>query len=223
MNEFLMDKNSGYLEIILGPMFSGKTSQIVNLHKQYTYCNIHVIVINYHEDNRYDDLLLSTHDNVKIECYKCKRIGEIMEKYSDLLNSKFTVVMINEGQFFEDLYESVDILVNKLNKFVYVCGLDGDFKSNKFGQILDLIPICDKVYKLHSICSRCKNGSKAIFTHRKTDDTQQKLIGSDTYEPLCRKCYNSAVTTSTLTLITEPTYNIYNVPPVPTGNEMFHY
>ncbi len=80
-------------------------------------------------------------------------------------------------------------------------GLDGDFKTNKFGQILDLIPICNNVYKLHSICSECKNGKKALFTHRKTQELEQKVIGVDTYQPLCRACYYKKQQTKTLKLL----------------------
>ena len=75
-------------------------------------------------------------------------------------------------------------------KTVYVYALDGDFKRNKFGSVLDLIPYCDKVKKLTSLCSICKNGTKAIFSHRLSEEEQQVVIGSDNYIPLCRKCYH---------------------------------
>jgi thymidine kinase len=115
------------------------------------------------------------------------------ESYSDesenhikLRNSD--VILINEGQFFEDLYDTVVDMLNH-NKKIYICGLDGDFKRNKFGQILDLIPLCDKVTKLTSLCSICKNGAPGIFSMRLTDETQQTLVGSDNYVPVCRKCF----------------------------------
>jgi thymidine kinase len=103
------------------------------------------------------------------------------------------VVLINEGQFFPDLCESVKRLVNLYKSHVYVCGLDGDFQREKFGQLLDLIPLSDKVDKLTSLCVQCKNGTRAIFSHRITNETDQKLIGSsESYIPLCRKCYEQA-------------------------------
>ena len=106
-----------------------------------------------------------------------------------LLNETRSFI-INEGQFFEDLYEVVDILVNKYNKIVYVGGLDGDYKMKKFGNILDLIPICDSVEKLTAICSSCK--STAAFTKRITEEDEQLLIGSsDKYIPVCRKCHST--------------------------------
>ena len=77
------------------------------------------------------------------------------------------------------------------NKKVYVCGLDGDFERKKFGQILDLIPLCDTVTKLTSLCSLCKNGTKGIFSKRITSETEQTVVGSDNYIPVCRNCYNT--------------------------------
>jgi thymidine kinase len=98
------------------------------------------------------------------------------------------VILINEGQFFDDLYDCViDML--KENKKIYVSGLDGDFERKKFGQILDLFPLCDKVTKLTSLCSLCKNGEAGIFSMRLNKDKTQMLIGSDNYIPVCRSCY----------------------------------
>ena len=74
-------------------------------------------------------------------------------------------------------------------KLIYICGLDGDFRRQKFGELLDLIPLCDKVYKLRSLCAICRNGTRAIFSKRLIDDNSQKVIGSDIYQPVCRKCY----------------------------------
>ena len=89
----------------------------------------------------------------------------------------------------EDLEEFVKNMLN-LNKKIYVCGLDGDFERKKFGQILDLIPLCDKVTKLTSICSICKNGTPGIFSKRITYETEQTVVGSDNYIPVCRNCYD---------------------------------
>jgi thymidine kinase len=77
----------------------------------------------------------------------------------------------------------------KDNKKIYVSGLDGDFQQNKFGSLLDLIPHCDKVTKLNSLCGICKDGTSAIFSKRITSDTDQTLVGVDNYIPVCRKCF----------------------------------
>jgi thymidine kinase len=214
MNKDIMtDSNSstGYLELILGPMFSGKTSRIVEIYKQCEFCNISVVVINHTIDNRYDDELLSTHDKVKIPCIKTERLSYL---WSDSINTgpnlhmderdlnsipdvqqkikvaTSDVILINEGQFFEDLYEVV-VEMLKQNKKIYICGLDGDFERKKFGTILDLIPLCDKVTKLTSLCSLCKNGTPGIFSMRLTHETDQTVVGSENYIPVCRKCYSN--------------------------------
>jgi thymidine kinase len=192
MEKITMTTNlNAYLEIILGSMFSGKTSRLVEIYKQCKFCNIPVVVLNHYCDNRYDDELLSTHDKVKIPCIKTNSLFEIWHKYYlDNENDvkKAEVILINEGQFFSDLYEVVDDMLNK-GKKVYVCGLDGDFKRHKFGQMLDLIPICDKVTKLTSLCSICKNGTPGIFSKRITTEKEQTIVGSDNYIPVCRICY----------------------------------
>ena len=117
-------------------------------------------------------------------------LSRLIDFINEINLSKYQVILINEGQFFNDLYTVVDLLVNKYKKKVYVCGLDGDYKRQKFGDILDLISLSDEVIKLKSICTKCKN--HAIFTHRiaKNVNEHQYLVGHDIYEPLCRSCYN---------------------------------
>ena len=196
---------SGYLEIILGPMFSGKTSRLVEIYKQCIFCNIRVAVINHSIDTRYDEQLLSTHDKIKIPCIQTERLFDVWSKI-DVDNTLKTiirdrtkdiekimesdVILINEGQFFPDLEEFVKTLLSK-GKQIYVCGLDGDFERKKFGQILDLIPLCDKVNKLTSLCSICKNGTLGIFSKRITSEKEQTVVGSDNYIPVCRICYEN--------------------------------
>ena len=180
--------NSGYLELFIGPMFSGKTSKILELYKQLKFCNITVLVINYAEDKRYHSENLSTHDKIMIPCVSDLLLHNIIEN-RDINIDEYDTILINEGQFFPDLFDCVKTLVDEKKKNVYICGLDGDFKREKFGSLLDLIPICDNVTKLTSLCVNCKNGTKAIFTHRISNESEQKVIGSSNYIPLCRKCY----------------------------------
>jgi thymidine kinase len=184
-------KMNGYLELILGPMFSGKTSKILDLYKQCDFSNIPVVVINHTSDKRYSETMLSTHDLKMIPCIQASSLCDAMEilEIKNKINDA-TVILINEGQFFNDLYEWTEMMVETNHKEIYICGLDGDFNRNKFGQILDLIPLCDKVTKLKSLCSMCKNGTKALFSLRVTEEKEQVLIGSDCYKPVCRACYN---------------------------------
>ncbi len=188
-----LETNScGHLEVILGPMYSGKTSRLVEIYNQCNFCNISVAVINHSYDNRYDDEMLTTHDKIKIPCIKTTHLNTLClpDKTNEVYASK--VILINEGQFFPDLMEFVIAMLD-MNKQIYVCGLDGDFERKKFGQMLDIISYADKVTKLTSLCSLCKNGTKGIFSLRLSPEKMQTVVGSDNYIPVCRKCYNSSI------------------------------
>lgn len=193
MSKIIMSSQteSAYLEIILGGMYAGKTSRLVEIYKQCKFCNINVTVINHQIDNRYDEELLSTHDMVKIPCIKTNNLMDLYNNNNEMTNIFHTsdVVLINEGQFFPDLEKFVKLLL-VFGKKIYVCGLDGDFERKKFGQILDLIPLCDKVTKLSSLCSLCKNGTPGIFSKRISSEKEQTIVGFDNYIPVCRNCYD---------------------------------
>ena len=195
MNTITMATSSiletGYLELIIGPMFSSKTTTLLEIYKHCVFCNIPVTIINHTIDNRYHDTMLSSHDKIMAPCLQATTLSDIWSNDSSInpvRNAK--VILINEGQFFPDLYEVVQDMLNH-NKKVYICGLDGDFERKKFGNILDLIPLCDKVSKLTSLCSICKDGTQAIFSMRLTKEKEQTIVGSDNYIPVCRKCYTN--------------------------------
>ena len=183
--------STGYLELFIGPMFSGKTSKLIEIYKQCTFCNIPVLVINHSMDTRYHEELLSSHDKQMIPCVMNNELLKLLEDpivMQKIMESHS--ILINEGQWFPDLCEFTKLMLNR-NKMVYIAGLDGDFKREKFGSILDLIPLCDKITKLTSLCSSCKNGTPGIFSKRLSDDTEQTVVGSDNYIPVCRKCYEN--------------------------------
>ena len=139
--------NSGYLEIIMGPMFSGKTSKLLEIYKQCVFCNISVSIINHSLDKRYHDSMISSHDKIMAPCLQAKELKDVwsiddtsISMTNDDILKKSDIILINEGQFFSDLYDVViDMLKHK--KQIYICGLDGDFERKKFGNILDLIPL----------------------------------------------------------------------------------
>ena len=185
-----MNKNTpaGYLELILGCMFSGKTTKLLEIYNMYRICEVECCVVNYDKDKRYHEELLSTHDKKMIPCINVKNLREAL---TDVNIAKYDVFLVNEGQFFVDVDEVVLDLVQKHGKNVYVCGLDGDYKQQTFGKLLNLIPHCDNYSKLHAICKVCKDGTPASFSKRITSETDQEVIGSDNYIPVCRKCYIS--------------------------------
>lgn len=181
---------TGYLKVILGSMFSGKTTELNREYKRFTSCGYECLFINHELDKRYNanSEQTATHDGYFINSLNIgSKLFDFFKKESYL--SRYDVIFINEGQFFEDLYEFVDYAVNEKKKRVYVCGLDGDFKRKKFGSILDIIPLCDDVIKLKAICKNClfKEG---LFTFRLSKEKEQTVIGADNYISLCRNCYN---------------------------------
>jgi len=187
VEEMMHSKETGFLKIILGPMFSGKTTELLNIYRLYGLCNISCFVVNHSEDIRYHETLLSSHDKVMVPCYSTNQIGDILK--DDILKEN-QVFLINEGQFFKGLYDSVKSLVEIHKKWVYVCGLDGDFQRNKFGEILDLVPLADEITKKKALCMGCKDGSWGAFTQRISQEKEQKVVGSENYRAVCRKCFN---------------------------------
>ena len=181
--------HSGSLNIYIGPMYAGKTTKLIETYEECLNNDENVVVLTHSTENRYSVDKLSTHDQKKISCFKCDSIKSFISEHIDAIKeSKF--ILIDEGQFFTDLMEIL-YLVNELNRNVFVFGLDGDFKRNKFGQISDLISHCDRIEKLHAVCGNCSK--PAIFSDRiVTSSTEQVLVGSqDMYKPLCRECYNT--------------------------------
>ena len=184
--------NVGYLKVIIGSMFSGKTTELFREHRRYSSCGFECLLINHSSDKRYtDNEETSSHDGFLVNSINIgDKLFDFFKKESYL--TRYDVIFINEGQFFEDLYKFVDDVVNQKNKRVYVCGLDGDFKREKFGTLLNIIPICDDIIKLKALCIQCKK-SEAIFTFRLTNDQEQTVVGgTESYCALCRNCYNNS-------------------------------
>lgn len=188
MKENILMNDQGYLELIMGCMFSGKTTKLLEVYNMYKICDIECCVINFSKDTRYSETHLMSHDKNGIPCIFTDMLTDFCNKKNTL--DKYNVFLINEGQFFPDLVKATQNLL-KANKKIYIAGLDGDFKQQKFGSMLDLIPISDKYVKLYAICKKCKNGTKAVFSKRITNDTDQTVIGTTNYIPVCRKCYLS--------------------------------
>ena len=184
--------NQGYLKIIVGSMFSGKTTELIKEYNRYKSCGFRCCFINHSSDERYNSGTnkTSTHNKVMVNSASCNLLHELFHEIPSRIIDSNDIFFINEGQFFKDLYEWVDWLVNKKKKKVYVCGLDGDFQRKKFGSILDIVPLCDDIIKLKAICKDCKN-IEGIFTYRLSNEIEQTVIGSDNYTSLCRKCYNT--------------------------------
>lgn len=184
----------GVLDVIGGPMFSGKSSALLRLLTiESEIEGTRVLYINSAKDTRSPEPF-STHNPLITDVLPPNITGIKVKNLSDVnIYDRYDVIGIDEAQFFPDLVAEVTKIVEEYHKHVIVAGLDGSFQRSKFGSILDLIPLSDSYTKLHSWCKNCstpKNRVKAIFTHRLScqGDVEQ-VGGKDTYIPVCRKCY----------------------------------
>jgi len=177
--------NSSRIEIILGCMFSGKSTELLRRCNRYSAIDKNVLLINSSKDTRTDDSI-KTHQNIKQKAIKTNNLLSIID--TEEFNNSL-VIGIDEAQFFDDLYDFV-INAEKHNKIIIIAGLDGDYNRKKFGQILDCIPLCDTVEKLTAMDMVDKDGTPGIFTKRIVNDDGQVLVGSsDYYVAVSRKNY----------------------------------
>jgi len=175
------------LTIILGPMFSGKTSFLINVYKNNVKNNKNTLVINHALDNRYGNKGLTNHNKETIGCIKMEKLSDIYMILNNPKNAQYNTILINEGQFFKDLYNVIyTLLLSNYN--IYVCGLNCDSNMEKFGTILDIIPLADDILKLKSTCKLCSK--TASFTKRLIHSKEKIIIGhSNIYIPVCRNCF----------------------------------
>ena len=179
---------SGKIEIIIGCMFSGKSTENIRLINRFKCIKSKILVIKHNFDKRYDDgSKLTTHNNTQIDCQSNDNLISYFTKEVFL---KSDIIVVEEAQFFDDLFEFATKSADIYGKTIIVSGLDGDFKRCPFGDILKLIPHCEKVTRLNALCSDCNDGTKAYFTKRITNEAGVNVIGTnDKYKAVCRKCY----------------------------------
>ena len=181
-------KDIGRIDIIMGCMFSGKSTEIIRLINRYKALDKKILIVNHSKDIRYKKDSISTHSNINIDCISIEHLHTIKSDTKYEYTSK-DVIVIEEAQFFNNLYEFVLTAAEKDNKIIILAGLDGDSNRNEFGDIIKLIPKCDSVVKLHALCSICKDGTLAPFTKRLVDNKDQIFIGIDEFIPVCRYHY----------------------------------
>ncbi len=172
------------LSIIMGNMFSGKTSELIRRLKRLKVIGKDVMIINSAKDTRSPEEILKTHDNVKFDCHKVFDLFELMNRDEfDMAD----IVAIDEAQFFPNLKKFVECCLH-VGKSVILAGLDADSFQQKFGELIDCIPLACDVTKLSALCMRCNDGTLGPFTKRIVEDQRLELIGgSDMYVAVCRK------------------------------------
>ena len=172
----------GYLELILGPMFSGKSSRLIQIIRKYRTLNQKMLIIKPIIDNRYSNTSnIITHDKIIEPCMSCNNLDSVTN-----IIDKYDIILIEEGQFFEDIYEYVVEWCK--SKTVYIAGLNGDANKHLFGNLHKLIPHADEIIFLKALCKVCNDGTLAVFTKKSiTNNNIIEVGGSELYSAVCRK------------------------------------
>ena len=182
-NTFNFDKQTGWIEVVCGSMFSGKTEELIRRIRRAQYANLDVTIFKPTLDTRDKKNTVVSHDETTIDCKTIKRASEIYK-----LSKTCKVVGIDEAQFFDD--EIVEVCNNLANHGVrvIVAGLDMDYKGVPFKNMANLMATSEYVTKVHAICP--KTGGLAQYSYRKTKSKKRILLGKgDEYMPLSRAAY----------------------------------
>ncbi len=177
-------QRSGWIEVICGSMFSGKTEELIRRLKRAKIANQKVEIFKPAVDKRYDDTKVVSHDANFILSTPIAHSSKLLE-----LTDGVNVVGVDEAQFFdEDLVENCQKLALKGIR-VIIAGLDMDFKGLPFGPVPQLLAVAEYITKVHAICQHC--GNLATHSYRLSADEDTVVLGEkDRYEPRCRTCYH---------------------------------
>jgi thymidine kinase len=180
----IVKNQTGWIEVICGSMFSGKTEELIRRIHRAEYAKQEIQVFKPELDNRYAKDFIVSHSQFKAPSETVKKAMEILKLVKDATE----VVAIDEAQFFDhDIVEVCNTLANN-GKRVIVAGLDQDYQGKPFGSIPKLLAIAEYVTKLMAICMKC--GNPANRTQRLVASKKQVLVGSsDKYEARCRHCH----------------------------------
>jgi len=177
---------AGWIEVVCGSMFSGKTEELIRRLKRARIAKQKVEIFKPAVDTRYDDEDVVSHDQSKVSSIPVQNASQILFYSQDI-----DVVGVDEAQFFGN--ELVDVCMQLANKGkrVVVAGLDMDYLGKPFGPIPLLMSTAEYVTKVHAICMRC--GNLASYSHRTIENDKLVVLGeTESYEPLCRKCFAEA-------------------------------
>ena len=173
----------GWIEVICGSMFSGKTEELIRRLKRAKIARQKVEIFKPEVDKRYDEINVVSHDENAIMSTPVQSASQIL-----LLTNDVNVVGIDEARFFDDELPAVCNQLANSGIRVIIAGLDMDYLGKPFGPMPALIAIAEDVTKVHAVCMSC--GDLAQYTHRMVKDDHLVMLGEmDSYEPLCRRCY----------------------------------
>jgi len=173
----------GQIQVIFGPMFSGKTTELIRRLKRYQIANHKCLIVKYAKDDRYDQHGIATHDKQTLPATSVLKMADIKTSFAEQLLGHRN----RQGQFFPDVVPFAEQMADK-GKIIIIAALDGDFQRKSFGDILNLVPIAESIVKLNAVCMMCFQ--EASFTKRKGSETAVEVIGGqDKYLAACRACY----------------------------------
>lgn len=176
-------RNVPRFTLILGPMFSGKSTELLRLVRRSAVAERKVLIIKYLLDTRYSETKLVTHagEHVAEKTVSVQNIADVLDIIED-----YDVIAIDEGQFFSDLRESCEHIMF-MGKNIIVSALDGSYAQEIFTPIAQVIPFADSITKLNAICRYCFDD--APFTIRLVESSDLQVIGgAEIYAPVCRAC-----------------------------------
>ncbi len=181
----MFDPSGGFIRVICGPMFSGKTERLLFYLRRAEIAKKKIALFKPAKDTRYSKDSVCTHYGSSMEAKVVPDSSAIF----DLVEADTEVVGIDEAQFFDDKLTEICRKLANDGKIVILAGLDQDFRTIPFGSMPQLLVEAEKVEKIHAICELC--GKSAQRTFRKTDSAEQVMLGGkNEYIPLCRNCYN---------------------------------
>ncbi len=176
-------QRSGWIEVICGSMFSGKTEELIRRLKRAKIANQKVEIFKPKTDNRYSEQSVVSHDENAIDSVVVNSSKDIL-----MMSNDFNVIGIDEAQFFDDQLTEVCQRLAIRGIRVIVAGLDMDFRGKPFGPIPNLLAVAEYVTKVHAICPHC--GNLATHSYRLSEEKETVVLGEkDKYEPRCRICY----------------------------------
>ena len=178
-------QRNGWIEVICGSMFSGKTEELIRRLRRAKFANQRVEVFKPRIDTRYDDVKVVSHDATEIWATPVDHSSKILEN----TEGGQVVVGVDEAQFFDmEIVEVCQKLASRGHR-VIVAGLDMDYRGVPFGPMPHLLAVAEYITKVHAICVHC--GNLATHSYRKVANNQQVMLGEkDAYEPRCRICYD---------------------------------
>mmetsp|Transcript_14171 Transcript_14171/g.19266 ORF Transcript_14171/g.19266 Transcript_14171/m.19266 type:complete len:199 (+) Transcript_14171:175-771(+) len=170
------------LELIIGPMFAGKSTELLRRVRRHSISGKECLYVKYAADTRYDTANIATHDLLTENARAVTLLSELGDDWKN-----FDVIGVDEGQFYNDVVEFCEMAAHA-GKIVIVSALGATYQREGFNSILELVPKAEKIKQLHAICKLCFE--PASFTLRTCQDQNMELIGgAEAYMPVCRECF----------------------------------